>query len=274
MASVPAVLTAIREGIPTAILNPDALPGRANRYLAPRVDAVFAQWDLTKSRLSRANVVVTGCPVRSAFLAADRTAGIARFGLDSARRTLLVTGASQGARTINDAILANSDFLSRIDGWQILHLTGESDYQRVQSGYCERKVQAAVISYTDHMAEALAAADVVVSRAGASTLAELTALGRASILMPYPYHRDQHQMANARCLEEHGAAMVVKDTTNVTTNAPALATALNAVLTDRAARETMAQAAAGLGRPNAADSIAGFALQGSRNGMSVAGVQR
>ena len=100
LASVPALREALRLGIPTALLNPDAIPGRANRYLANSVDAVFAQWPETVRRLpSGARVFVTGCPVRQSLLQATRAAGIERFGLDARRKTLLVTGASQGART-------------------------------------------------------------------------------------------------------------------------------------------------------------------------------
>ena len=274
LASIPAVLQGVRMGIPTGILNPDALPGRANRYLARKVDAVFAQWEVTGTHLSRGNVVVTGCPVRPEFHSVDRAAGVVRFGLDSKRRTLLITGASQGARSINDAILRLAAFLSGVGGWQILHLAGDQDFERVRATYSANAVSAIVISYTDHMAEALAAADLIVSRAGASTLAELTALGRASILLPYPYHKDQHQLANAECLARRGAAVVVRDRVEADANAPALLRELKRLMLDDGARGTMAGAAAAMGRPLAAGDIAEAVLRMSQTQHRFAGFER
>ena len=106
LASVPAVREAVRAGIPSAILNPDALPGRANRHLAVRVDAVLAQWPITADHMPKgAKLVVCGCPIRSDFNDVDRRSGLERFGLEECRKTLLITGASQGAKSINDAVI-------------------------------------------------------------------------------------------------------------------------------------------------------------------------
>lgn len=281
LASVPAVLAAAEMGIATAILNPDAVPGRANRYLASKVDAVFAQWDVTRKFLSRLNVIVCGCPVRPEFRPPDSAGGfvavgcemphfdsearqsreINPFGLDQTRRTVLITGASQGARTINDAVVSIADRIAGLHNWQILHLTGEQDYERVRRRYAEIGASAVVIAYTDQMAAALADADVVISRAGASTLAELTAIGRPSILLPYPYHRDQHQLANARCLADAGAATIVRDSVDADKTGPALWAALEPLLSDDRRRATMARSAASIGRPDAAESIADRLLQ-------------
>lgn len=261
MASVPAVLQAARMGIRTGILNPDAVPGRANRYLSSKADAVFAQWEVTRRHLPRANVVVAGCPVRGGFLHADRAAGIARFQLDPQRRTLFVTGASQGAKTINDAVLANEEFFRGRHDWQTLHLTGEQDFARVQAAYQRCEMRSAVVAYTNHMAEALAAADLVIARAGASTLAELTAMGRASILLPYPYHKDQHQLANAECLAGHGAARIVRDAVDERVTGPALRKVLDELMGDDSARQRMAERASTIGRRDSADDIARAVLQ-------------
>lgn len=257
LASVAPVREADRAGIPVAIFNPDAIPGRANRHLAARASVVFAQWsDTTRHYPKSIRVEVTGCPVRPAFQAADRQAGIEHFGLDPARKTLLVTGASQGARTINEAVLACADFVAESGDWQILHLTGKNDHEFVSQGYLGRGVLAKVVAYTENMADALAAADLVISRAGASTLAELTALGRASVLLPYPFHRDQHQWANALCLSEGGAARIVRDSIDANVTAPALRSALSELLGSDDRREQMSVAAARLGRLDAADVIA------------------
>ena len=267
MASVPAVREAHRMGIPTAILNPDALPGRANRHLAGIADVVFAQWDDTVQRYPHGtDVRVLGCPIRPGFntvgLASvpdarqQRSQKSARFSLQPDRKTLLVTGASQGARSINEAVIANLDLLESLPGWQVLHLTGEKDHADTAAAYRDRSLAAAVIPYTDHMADALSIADLVISRAGASTLAEITAMGRASILMPYPYHGDQHQLANAKCLARALAARIVRDAIDPAINGPALRRVLGELLTDDAARDAMSAAARRIGRGNSAADIA------------------
>ncbi len=251
-----AVREAIQAGIPSAILNPDAIPGRANRLLIPRVDCVFAQWEESLPHLRRARkVILSGCPTRCGFVQATRGAGNIRFGLNSARKTLLVTGASQGARNINRCMLACLDLFEPSD-WQILHLTGETDYEEVRSAYADRRVCATVLPYTHDMAEALAVADLVVARAGASFLAELTVVGRASILLPYPFHRDQHQRANAHCLSRHGAAVIVEDRREVRLTAPILRSALSNLMGDDHGRESMAASAASFGRRDAAQCVA------------------
>lgn len=257
MASVAPVREAHRAGIPVAIFNPDAVPGRANRHLSRRASVVFAQWEDTVAHYPESTPVeVTGCPVRRSFRVATREAGIRRFELDPARRTLLVTGASQGARTINEAILELVELFESADGWQILHLTGKNRLEFVRQGYQGRRVHVRVVDYTENMAEALAAADLVLARAGASTLAELTALGRAAVLMPYPFHRDQHQWANAECLARAGAARIVRDAIDPHKTVPALRRELEALMMDDDRRERMSAAAKRLGRLDAADRIA------------------
>jgi len=257
MASVPAVREAHRLGIPTAILNPDALPGRANRHLAGIADVVFAQWEDTVDHYPRGtDVRVLGCPIRPGFDRTLRESGIARFELRLDRKTLLVTGASQGARSINEAVVANLDLVELLPDWQILHLTGEKDHPDTAAAYRTRSIAAVVIPYTDYMADALSAADLVISRAGASTLAEITAVGRPSILMPYPYHRDQHQLANAKCLARVSAARIVHDAIDPAINGPALRSVLEELLIGDVAREVMASAARSIGRGNAAADIA------------------
>lgn len=257
LGSVPAVREAHRAGIVTAIINPDIYPGRANRHLARFCDVVFAQFDETADRFPPSTTVeVEGCPVRRAFTQADRGEGCRRFNLDPNLKTLLITGASQGARSINEAVVANLPFLSTMTGWQIVHLTGEPDFAAVEKAYRDRKIPAVILPFTDHMASALGAADLVVARAGASFLAEITAVGRASIMMPYPHHKDQHQRANANSLARVGAAMLVDDAIDTEANGQRVRVALELLMTDDLSRESMALAARQHGRPNAAERIA------------------
>lgn len=264
-ASAPAVREAARAGIPCGLLNPDCIPGKANRYLAPHVNAVFAQWEETAAFWPNSiPVVVSGCPIRQGFADATRESGIRRFELDPTRRTILVTGASQGARTINQAIVANAEFLAAYPDWQVLHLTGDADFEAIRAAWSSRGVVATVLAYTEHMAEALAAADLVVSRAGASTLAEITAKGRASILFPYPFDKDRHQTENAKCLERRGAAVVIDDEIESERNAPKLRDALGKLMGDRSGAEALATAARRMARPDAASVIVDALLAWTR----------
>jgi UDP-N-acetylglucosamine--N-acetylmuramyl-(pentapeptide) pyrophosphoryl-undecaprenol N-acetylglucosamine transferase len=248
MASVPPVREAARAGIPTALFNPDALPGRANRHLARVSGCVFAQFEETIAHFPRGvQVVVSGCPVRPEFQTATRGGGVERLGLDPNRKTLLITGASQGARTVNQAVVATADYLAAQRDWQVLHLTGVADFELVSAGYRGRGVPVKIVAYTEQMAEAMAAADLIVSRAGASTLAEIIAVGRASILIPYPFHRDQHQLVNARCLARVGGARIVNDAIDPVANAPALRAALDELMRADDVREKMGRAARSVG---------------------------
>jgi UDP-N-acetylglucosamine--N-acetylmuramyl-(pentapeptide) pyrophosphoryl-undecaprenol N-acetylglucosamine transferase len=272
-ASGPPVHAALALGIPTFVLNPDAVPGRANRYLGSRsgLSGIFAQWEVTRRCFPAGSPVeVTGCPVRPAFRAARRAnlAGVlASFGLEPGRRTLLVTGASQGARTINEALAL---LAGRLDwtGWQVLHLAGPADVGRVSQAFARLGRQSArptlkacVLPFTNRMPEAMAAADLVVSRAGASTLAEIQAVGKPSILLPYPYHRDQHQRHNAMVLVEAGAAVWLEDARDGSQNADRLGPVLGQLMKDDARREAMARAVRTLDRPDAAETIAGRLLE-------------
>ncbi len=258
-AAGPVVVAAHRHDVRRAILNPDAVPGRANRHLARRVDLVVLQWAATRAHFAASvRCEDWGCPIRSEFAQADAAVGRVRFGLSEDRPVLLVTGASQGARTINQALLRVWPEFSRAHPqWQLLHLTGAADEADVRHAYAAAGVAANVLAFTHEMPLALAAADLVVSRAGASTLAELTALGKPSILFPYPFHRDQHQRKNAAELVAAGAAIGLTDCKNAAANAGPLRAALEACAPD-AVRARQAQAAQQLARANAAERVAAW----------------
>ena len=256
-AAGPAVVAARRLGIRTAILNQDALPGRANRYLARQADLVVLQWGTSRGHFpGETDCQVLGCPIRAEFADASRAEGRARFGLDPERPVLLVTGASQGARTVNRVMQRVwPEFVARHADWQLLHLSGPLDEEETRAAYADAGAPAHVRAFTHEMWLALAAADAVVARAGASTLAELTTLGLPAVLLPYPYDRDRHQHANAQVLVDAGAAMLVEDRREPESNRGPLLKALER-LADVNARERMARAARQLGRVDAAERVA------------------
>jgi UDP-N-acetylglucosamine--N-acetylmuramyl-(pentapeptide) pyrophosphoryl-undecaprenol N-acetylglucosamine transferase len=178
---------------PVVLLEPNAEPGVTTRLLTPMVDEV---WGLG----------TTGVPVRSALRALrPRDVAMARLGLDPALRTLVAMGGSQGARSINDALVNLVERNAVPQGWQLLALTGSGDYDRVAGKLHNAR------PYLDDIADAYAAADLVLARAGASTLGELAALGKPAILVPYPHAAQAHQAANAARFEAAGAAVVLSD---------------------------------------------------------------
>jgi UDP-N-acetylglucosamine--N-acetylmuramyl-(pentapeptide) pyrophosphoryl-undecaprenol N-acetylglucosamine transferase len=255
-------------GVATAILNPDIAAGRANRRLGRRVDAAFCQFQETVAQFGDRGRL-TGCPVRPSLFGATRAEGLAEFGLDPARRTLLVTGASLGAHTINVATVAILKERGLPEGWQVLHLTGHGEYEAVATAYRESvksktrlgEAPAVVRPYAERMGLAYAAADLVVARAGASTVAEILALGLPAIFLPYPYHRDQHQMRQARAVESLGAAVVVEDRPGDPATARDLAEVLWSIMTDPARLAGLAGKARAVGRPDAAEAIARQVLE-------------
>lgn len=190
---------------PIVLLEPNAEPGLTNRLLAPIVDEVWGP-ALQPDRRFAHKYRPTGVPVRATLRdLPSREGAIARLGLDPSLRTLVAMGGSQGARAINDALV---ELLARDElppGWQLLALTGTADYERV------RTLLPHAIAYSDDMADAYAVADLVLARAGASTLAELAATGKASILVPYPHATQSHQDANAARFAAVGAAVLLSD---------------------------------------------------------------
>jgi UDP-N-acetylglucosamine--N-acetylmuramyl-(pentapeptide) pyrophosphoryl-undecaprenol N-acetylglucosamine transferase len=193
-----------------ALLEPNARPGLTNRLLAPLVDEVWGAFGEPDARFA-GKYVQTGIPVRSSLLhLPSREKAVERLGLSSKRRTLLVMGGSQGARSINDALtsLLKTDGLP--NGWQLIHVTGEKEYDRVRATEAHSDA-GAVRPYLNDLTDAYAAADLVLARAGASTLGELAATGRPAILVPYPHASEDHQSANAAAFAATGAAIIVDD---------------------------------------------------------------
>jgi UDP-N-acetylglucosamine--N-acetylmuramyl-(pentapeptide) pyrophosphoryl-undecaprenol N-acetylglucosamine transferase len=258
-ASFVAVKLAAKHGLPTVILNPDVIPGKGNRSLLKVVRAVCCQFDATGKYVSgsdRPKIRVTGCPIRADIRAKPaRQAAAVRLGLDPMLSTLVVTGASLGARTVNEAVLTMLKDVT-LRGWQILHLAGREQAEAVRAGYRELARPARIIDFTPDMADVWAVSDLAISRSGASSCAELTACGVPSVLMPYPYHKDMHQRVNAEQLADAGAAVLIDDEKDRRRNADKLRPAVESLLYDADRRKTMGDAARKLGKPDAAAAVA------------------
>jgi UDP-N-acetylglucosamine--N-acetylmuramyl-(pentapeptide) pyrophosphoryl-undecaprenol N-acetylglucosamine transferase len=254
-----AVKMAAQRGLPAAILNPDVIPGKANQYLMESVQAVCCQFDATAAHVpenQRAKLTTTGCPIRSDIQSLpSRESAAARLELDPMLRTLMVTGASQGAKTVNDAVMG-AVAGARLQGWQVLHLAGQKHADAVRKGYRSLSIPARVVDFTPAMADVWAVTDLAISRSGASTCAELTACGVPSVLIPYPFHKDMHQRANAQVLVDADAAVLLNDERDAKKNAAQLKPILESLLYDATRRQRMAQAARSLAHPDAAAKVA------------------
>jgi len=254
-----AVKTKQSGAIPTAIVNPDVIPGKANQYLMRYSRVICCQFEQTRKLIPgehRNKMRVTGCPIRKDILRfPTRESAAAKLDVDPRLHTLVITGASLGALTINEAMVALAGTIT-LNGWQILHLAGRDHAENVRTGYREKNIPARVIDFTPDMAEVWAVADLAVSRSGASSCAELTACGVPSVLMPYPFHKDLHQRANAKVLEEAGAAVLMDDERDARKNADKLRPILESLLYDVSRRQKMSEAAKVLGKPNAATAVA------------------
>jgi UDP-N-acetylglucosamine--N-acetylmuramyl-(pentapeptide) pyrophosphoryl-undecaprenol N-acetylglucosamine transferase len=263
-ASGPAMKVAARMKVPVGMINSDALPGVANKYCRKFADRIFVQWRESVSCFDKdaRKCIVTGCPIRNMF------EGRAAKNKDNREKVLLIMGGSQGGRNVNRAVVKCLTEVEEpgegncvgqsliLQGWRITHITGKDDREWVERQYKGANVAAKVIDFTRKLPQLLVGADLVIGRAGASSLAELTAMGIASILLPYPYHRDRHQLRNAEVLEKSGAAKVVTDHCDEEKTSRELKNVLNELLADEDRLESMSRAAQKIGKPDAAGRVA------------------
>lgn len=251
-ASGPVVAEAAAGGVATVAVEMDSHLGWTNRALSLVVDRVCLSFPIPG--LTGKKFLYTGRPLRPGLLEATREEGIARFGLSEELLTVLVFGGSLGARTLNDAVI--EAFRGAVPDFQILHVTGKADYDRVAAAMLPGTERYQAHAYLDDFPLALAAADVAVARAGGS-VAELLARGIPSVLVPYPYATGDHQMKNALALQEQGAAVVVP---NAELNGARLQAELER-LQDPKVRARMREAALRLARPDATERIVGEILR-------------
>lgn len=264
-ASTPVALAGRLLGRPVLAAEQNTVAGVATRWNARLARRVFLAYDEARAGLpAKTDAVLTGNPVRREIFDFDRKRALERWGLEEGRLTILVVGGSQGARTMNAVV---REALERWDqggdGVQVLFQTGEADIGAIRES-CERIAPLVrPVPFLTDMGDAYGVADLVVCRAGASTLAEITALGRPSILVPFPAATDRHQSKNARVLVDHGAALVCEEKE---ISAETLLGAMKELLADGARRSVMARCARELGRPDAAERIAGEILSAAAGG--------
>ena len=252
-ASGPVLLAASLSGRPTAVLEQNAHVGMTNRILSRFVDRAYISFEQTESVFGKVKSRLTGNPVRHDFVEHARLALADPEGFESRARTVLVLGGSQGARKLNEDVpraLAHAGLSA--GGLQVVHQTGESMRDEVEATYRDLGVNAKVVTFIDDMARAYSNAALVVARAGATTLAELCAIGRPSILVPFPFAADDHQAKNAKALEEQGAAICIRESE---LEVEELGDAVRGLLDDPIRRRTMAEAARAHGKPDAAAAI-------------------
>ncbi len=251
----PVISAAVLLKIPTLIHEQNAYPGITNKFLSGMVTKVAATFPESRKYFSsKADITVTGLPVRPEIITAQRETGIRALGLEKDRFTILVLGGSRGARSINKAA---PDVASRICGQpdiQLVLVTGQTGYDETVSEFRDRGIDPAacgnvtVTPYLYNIDEALAAADLVVCRAGATSIAEITVRGLPAVLIPYPYASGNHQEHNAEALVRNGAAVMIPDR-NLT--GKLLWDTINNLISDRQVLSEMAEKSHSLGKPGA-----------------------
>ena len=250
--SAPTVLAAWTLGVPRCIHEANLAPGLANRLCARFANLVLLTYAESAKRIkSSAPKETVGCPVNPKVLQGDRAAALERYGLSTEQPVLLVVGGSLGAATLNALALAAARAQGR--GWQLLWITGPRYHTQASRDLGEPPEGVALVDYEDRMGDAYAASDLVVARAGSSTLAELTALGKPALLIPSPNVTDNHQEHNARGLEQLGAALVI---TEAELDVPRVLDRVTSMMRDPHALTLMGSASQAQGRTEVAESVA------------------
>jgi UDP-N-acetylglucosamine--N-acetylmuramyl-(pentapeptide) pyrophosphoryl-undecaprenol N-acetylglucosamine transferase len=252
-ASVPAVVAAAGRRLPIALVEPNAVAGRANRMAARLASRLFVQFEAAAEMLASSGgagrVRTAGIPLRAALVAAFAAAPPRRTAAPPWR--LLVFGGSQGARQLNDAMLEAIPSLAGIP-LEIFHQTGEADRERVASGYAKAGLPAEVAAFEPEMPRRYRWADVALCRAGALTVAELCLAALPSVLVPYPHAADDHQRANAQALARAGAARVLEP---ATLSGKQVAGVLRELFAEPGELSSMSAAAGKRAQPDAAERI-------------------
>lgn len=259
----PVLLAASLQHIPTLIQEQNVIPGITNKILSRFVTKIAVGCEGAMAHFPADKAVFTGNPIRPEVLSASRAEGFSRFGLDPGKKTVLISGGSRGARSINTAFVDVHRRFAGSQDVQFLHVTGKGEYESVlekvkEAGIDLTRTENILIEpYLYDMPQAMAIADLVVFRAGATGLAEITAKGIPAILVPYPYAAENHQEYNARAMEKAGAAVMVK---NKDISGTRLIAILDELLGDAKKLGAMAVCSKQMGKPQAAEEIADLML--------------
>ncbi|HZH59499.1 MAG TPA: undecaprenyldiphospho-muramoylpentapeptide beta-N-acetylglucosaminyltransferase [Metabacillus sp.] len=249
----PVVYAASKMKIPTVIHEQNSLPGITNKFLSRYVDKVAICFEEARKHFPEEKVVLTGNPRASEVLGQNAAKGRESLGLDKNKKTVLIFGGSRGAKAINEAVL---QMIPSLEGkpYQVVYVTGEVHYDKVIEEVKTLNQSAHVIikPFIHNMPEVLASVDLIVSRAGATSLAEITALGLPSILIPSPYVTANHQEVNARSLSDHDAAIMIKE---VELNSQKLLSQIDDLLLNESKLNKMKEASRDLGIPDAASRL-------------------
>jgi len=266
-ASASVVLSAVLARVPTVIHEQNAFPGLANRWLGKIVDRVAVTFESASDFFPKSKVRVTGNPVRTELFGVSRAEAVARLDLDPDRLTILIFGGSQGAHRLNQAVMEALPMLANERGQiQFIHATGLRDLAAVRQGYDAGGYRAVVEPFFQAMAAAYAAADFCVCRAGAGTVVELCALGKPSVLVPFPFAANDHQRHNAEAVVASGGARMVLDRELSGTT---IAEIIRTFLRDRSGLEMMARRAKVMAKPDAAIHLADLVTQTARRAPGV-----
>lgn len=258
----PVVLIASICGIKTCIQEQNAVAGVTNKILSKFVDKVFLGYSEAAFNLGNAHKnVFTGNPIRPSILKVNKADAYKFFGFSNLRKTLLVSGGSRGSKSINQAMLLIYKNIARLNDLQIIHITGELDYENVKNKVQEFNLpedKIKILPYLHEMDMALNVADLAICRAGAIAIAELTALGVASILVPYPYATANHQELNAQAVVKAGAGIMILDSE---LEREVLLDKIVELIDNEKKLVNLAMKAKKLGNPKAAEDIALAALK-------------
>lgn len=256
--SGPVLIAAIILKIPFVIHDPDAHPGIVNRFMAPWAKTVSLAFEGAKSYINSKNIVINGNPIRSSISNIERETALNDLDLDPNKKTLLVIGGSQGAKTINNAMLDSIKALIVEHNLQVIHQTGKKNYeeyiQQISQKWPEYKENKSYIvaPYFDNMSIPLAAADLAISRAGSLSISELNLSKLPSILVPYPYAAADHQRYNARALVKAGASEYLED---ADCNQRNLTELVLQILNNEEKLKSMQLANKQLAKPNSTDNL-------------------
>ena len=256
-ASAPLVWAARRSRVPVVLLEQNVIPGRTTRWLCRSADRVCVSFSETIARLpDPSRATITGNPVRDVISSGFPVESMSN-GSGHLESEILILGGSQGADSLNDAVLSAVQMIrDEVKGWRFVHQSGPRQLDEVRKAYLSMGVSAIVEPFFNDMPNRYASATLVVSRAGATTLAELSCIGRPMLLVPFPHAADDHQRANAILFRDKFAAVLVEQTTSAEKTGLELAKQLRGLMNESARRVAMAAAAQSMAQPDASKNVA------------------